>query len=1643
MNIKHWILLGLVVVSTLVIGQAITVPGPLNIAQAPLFARASLPPLNMLVMGRDHKLYYEAYNDASDLDGDGVLDVGYKPAIDYYGYYNSKVCYDSVHGATGGQLFRPVAVAGGSNGKQCSGHWSGDFLNYLTTSRMDALRKVLFGGYREVDSDSETILRAAFIPQDAHSWGKEYAATDNYDISHYAPLSRPSSGRRHLFAVTTLSDNGVPQLRVLNNTTFRVWNWVSIERPVAGDDCFDTNSNRLNCVTGSGSAGGWEVVPVSAYSGPVQITTWRDNVGNPGNQSEMDALFAGSNSSTLCGSWSATSINAPGTNNNQRAGTNGCTHDGYHTLIRGELNITEAGTYRFAVNGDDAVDVFINGNFVAGWYGGHGQDNSANTLNSHSGEIYLGVGSHAVVFRHEEGGGDDNWQLYWQPLNGGGATAMTNYPLRVEVCPATEALREDNCKTYPNNTTIKPTGILHDYGETDRMYFGLLSGSNVKNTSGGVLRSNMASFAREINPTTGQFCLNGNCGTGRDVDGIVATISRFRMLDFNYGSHAYGCGWITTRPVNEGQCWMWGNPVGEMMYETLRYFGGAENPRAEFDYTGGVDTDTLHLPKPSWVSPYKAQASGGGGYPMCAQPTMTVLSDINPSYDYGVPGTNWGTVSSAGDPASVQGLNVSTEVDRIWADEGGGSRTVFIGESNGISDNAPTPKVVSNLSTVRGLSPEEPSKQGTYYSAGVARYGAKNKIGGDKYVRTYAVAMASPLPKFEFPVGDGKITLVPFAKSVGGYSIDASSNFQPTNQIVDFYVQKVANTGANDRDAAVNGGRPYAEFRINFEDVEQGADHDMDAITLYTLAVNAAGQLVVRLDSEYAAGGIDQYMGYVISGTTKDGVYLEVKDRGGADRTYRLSTPAGRDPGYCAATTPPADCSSLPLQATRTFDVGASAGAGLLHDPLWYAAKYGTDQGWDADGDGIPDNYFLVTNPLNLRRQLTKAFDAIQDQQGQSGTLSIAGGRVNSSSYAVVPTYASSSNGHDWTGDLKAYNIGSDGLLATERWSAAARLFAKSVADRKIFTALSNVNNTNRTAAVQEFKATEWGGTTAEMFARLGYTLGQVTSSFGGSVRPEQFMNYLRGERSMEGVTKNTAPFRRRSSVLGDIINSSPVIATNKANYGWASAAGLTAAQRTSYTTYVAGKSTRNEHVFVGANDGMLHAFDNTGEESFAYIPNGVLSNMGRLAEPLYEHRYFVDGNLSLSDVLIGTDWETVLVGATGAGGRSVFGLNVSSPGAFGASKVLWEVNSLTDADVGHVMGKPLIVPTENGRWVAIFGNGYNSVNGDPVLFVVDIATGAVVKKLAPDDGDAVNPNGLGSISAIDTNGNGLVDTVYGGDLLGNVWKFDVSAVAESDWSVSFGGDPLFTAVDGNGNRQPITGAFEVAVGPGAGYMVYFGTGRYFVTGDNDATLGQPVQSLYAIWDNGTALTSGRSTLVQQQITSEIDGTTDTRVVTRNAVSYLVNRGWYLDLAVGNVANATGERFIATPRIQSGKVYFATYQPGVASDCVPGGKNWLYALDPLSGGAAFGQISLPPSGTVGDGDTGGVSTGNGAPSRDVGVTQPQPVSPVYCDPSDPSCVTPTSPSTVKCSEVIIDPSNPTSPLVVQRACGRQSWRQLL
>ena len=1709
-------------------------------AQVPLYMRDSVPPLNMLVMGKDHKIYYEAYNDASDLDGDGIVDVGYRgwelknPAptdgssaykIDYYGYFDSYLCY-----TWNGNEFAPTGAR--TTNKRCSGNWSGDFLNYATMSRMDALRRVLYGGFRSTDNTSKTVLQGAFFPQDAHSWGKEYQSVerDGYHISDYTPLPLPASGRYHLFAVTTRSGNQAtypnyqaPMFRVLRNTTARVWNWVAIEGPVAGDHCFQQGTL---CAGGGG------------------------HPGHPNSRAEFNTMET---------SW-AQAGNLLGTTNPSRidcdsnCGVSG-QHDNYLTIIEGEFRVSNERRFQFAVDGDDAVDFQLlnsSGTVLAsaGWYGGHGNCGGCNSYSS--GEVRLAAGTYRIRFRHEEAAGGDNYELRMRRTNNGnnwqdwgvapavsgndpglqnltrrvynlavgGASFDTDRYVRVETCPANAAHRDATCKTYPSGSH-KPTGILHDYGEGQRMYFGLITGSQANNLQGGVLRRNIENFADEVDASTGVFT---------STNGIVRNIDRLRMIGGAYAGNRsdntgqqHNWNWAGTlgslggncesqggRMLNNGECRMWGNPIAEMMFEAVRYFAGAGAATGVFSSGGSSQgrAEDTHLGQatPGWKDPYKPASSSGGGYPACSRPVMTVISDINPSYDGDLPGNPW---TSVAEDDALPGFHAADQGQAIWNAEGGGTRNVFIGQTPANNDGAPTAKAASSFGNIRGLAPEEPTKGGTYYAASVARYGALNRINTRAdfpYLTTYSVALASPLPRMEIPVGDATVELLPFAKTVSGTF--GGNAVKPVNTIVDFFVEELVNFPGGETDAGVNGGRPRAVFRINYEDVEQGNDHDMDAIVRYTITANADETVTVLLDSEYAAGSANQNIGYVISGTTQDGVYLEVRDSDSSQGTsvYELNTPAGVWAGGCIGRTGSSPCNAgLGLSSTRTFTPGNAGVGEKLRDPLWYAAKYGTPSTINADenGDGEPDNYFLVTNPLTMRTQLAKAFDSAAALDLELGSQSISGARVGAggASFTLQPRFWRERNGKDWYGNLTAIEVLSDGSLGEALWNAAAGI--PSAATRDVFTIHTVNAGTKATIGASAFTAAALPGDNDAQLRLLGINPAQVASQYGDTYTSGDFIEYLVGARGNEAGNGGT--LRARTSVLGSIVNSEPVIASSRSNFGYAM---YSDSMFAGYGEYLAEKREAGDNfVYVGANDGMLHAINaNTqpcpsqagrtcaatgaGSEVFAFIPNVVLgenasSRLGQIALPddLYDHRYYVDGQIAVSDAKDGTTWKTVLAATTGAGGRSIFALDVTDPEGFSATDVLWERNDTVDRDIGYLQGKPLIVPLEDGSWGVLFGNGYGGNRSDPSLYILDAFTGEVLKKITADDGNPASTvtsisdwicettgltcalrldpfNGLGQITAIDKNGDGRVDTVYGADLQGNLWKFDLSGNNRAAWGVAYSGEPLFTA-EVDGERQSITGGIRVAAGPGAGVMVYFGTGRYMYSTDNTVPESPQMQSLYGIYDNWssavpyTSGSGGRSALGGQSITGQVsneDGQV-VRDLSRNVVAYYgsgAKRGWYLDLAVdaGGGAEAdsdlqaVGERFIATPRIQSGRVFFTTYTP-LEDSCSPGGLNFAYGLDLLSGAGALSDIRVSGNETPActGGSCGAVAIGTEGsdgeisaqpPVTGTGVVAINPIRQV-----DPTCAGGSCATFEQC-EVVIYPGA----FVLPRPCGRQSWRQL-
>lgn len=722
-------------------------------------------------------------------------------------------------------------------------------------------------------------------------------------------------------------------------------------------------------------------------------------------------------------------------------------------------------------------------------------------------------------------------------------------------------------------------------------------------------------------------------------------------------------------------------------------------------------------------------------------------------------------------------------------------------------------------------------------------------------------------------------------------------------------------------------------------------------------------------------------------------------------------------------------------------------------DDIWHAAI------------NTRGEYVSARTPVDIIGAMRRILASVGAGETPSGSIGLTGSRVGEGSFTVVPRYTSANNSTDWYSTLTAESVKSsytDGVTYTHLWEASSKL-SGGARD----TIWAGKTGTSVNPAVDKFSAASVSldDLCSDSFATCT-TTGPKSIADKLKINLTQAVAYLKGDESLE-VSGTSGSLRERTTLLGDIVNSSPVTSTpQNDDFGYRALPGTTAGtyDTLDYKAYLKKKKdqTRDPMVYVGANDGMLHAFNGkTGVEEFAYIPSTALGHMGNLLFPyneldkndqVFKHRYYVDGPINVSDAYVDKDWETVLVGTAGAGGRGVFALNVSDPDNFDATSVLWEINDKVATldtggtaiknNIGHVLSKPVIVPVKNSSgkvsWKAIFGNGYGSESGDAILFVVNLEDGEV-STIKAEETSGPAKNGLGSIIAIDRYTetsktalrDGYVDTVYAADQNGAVWKFNL--LSNDAQTI-----PLFAAADADGLRQPILGGLEAASGPGGGVMVYFGTGSFSFEGD---PADKQLQSLYGILDpipGDVTTTILRTSLQQQKVTSDTNGD---RIMTTNGLA-LGMKGWYVDLGVvsGSTTTATGERSVGNPVIANGVVFFPTFDPDTTDSCATGGTNRLYGLNALSGAAALTQVHVgSPTGPSPGAGTGAVklNTQGSAPVKDVAVMTTPRVGPLA---KEATTKEQEAALAAKCSLVVQAAGAP--PMYLPRPCGRQSWRQV-
>lgn len=603
--------------------------------------------------------------------------------------------------------------------------------------------------------------------------------------------------------------------------------------------------------------------------------------------------------------------------------------------------------------------------------------------------------------------------------------------------------------------------------------------------------------------------------------------------------------------------------------------------------------------------------------------------------------------------------------------------------------------------------------------------------------------------------------------------------------------------------------------------------------------------------------------------------------------------------------------------------------------------------------------FFTTSNPARLASELDAMLNAINSALSASAASAVSNPNVTITDNT---TYETNYVPGVWTGDLNAFsldlNTGAPTTSSPWTTSAMTQLDARTSESRKIATYNGSAGIAFRADALLAA-------------SQLGLLNTSSTANDAANV-----LAYLRGDRS--GETTLPPTFRPREHLLGAIIHSEPVLVRPpRRNY-----------VDTGYADFRTANESRARMLYVGANDGMMHAFNaQTGAEEWAYVPRQVFPRLKNLAAADFTFQATVDGYLSLGDVNLGntvggtgTNWKTLLVGGLGRGGKGYFALDITSAAAAdeaaAVSKVLWEFpnasTSTTDVNnLGFAFSRPIIVKHEvvanNGSvsgagWVVLVSSGYNnggSGDGQGYLYVLNARTGAVIRAISTGVGTSSSPSGLGQLSAWvdDDNVDNAVKWVYAGDLQGNLWRFDLTASDPNNWTVT----QLASLRDSSGAAQPITVAPELArvsAGNRLVNLVAVGTGRYL--GDSDVpgtptatTSATQTQSFYVIADaipdrnanQFSAIT--RSELVQRSLTSLSSGRralTDTTAIdwSRNTT-----KGWFLDL------NLSGERVNTDPAIANTTVAFVTNAPS-ADPCTPGGSSHLFQLDLVTGSYARG-----------------------------------------------------------------------------------------
>jgi Tfp pilus tip-associated adhesin PilY1 len=588
------------------------------------------------------------------------------------------------------------------------------------------------------------------------------------------------------------------------------------------------------------------------------------------------------------------------------------------------------------------------------------------------------------------------------------------------------------------------------------------------------------------------------------------------------------------------------------------------------------------------------------------------------------------------------------------------------------------------------------------------------------------------------------------------------------------------------------------------------------------------------------------------------------------------------------------------------------------------------------DTNADPANYnlagyaFLAEDASQLREALKTIIRYIQERSYSYTAPSVPTVRMMEGDVVYISSFMPNQTPF-WRGNLKAYRLRADGTLPVDAdgnplnesviWDAAEALNQKAHDQRRIHTYVN-------------------GALTSFEYDHLtNVQLGVATDAERSDV-----INHFRGGMDAYDVNRNGNRTEMRDWKLGDVFHSSAVIVGEPSRFFIDQCFNRCPDGTEGF--YQRNRN-RTKVIIVGANDGMLHAFNaETGAEEWAFVPNSLL---GSLKNNATLHTYYVDSSPKVTDVWFYSDsnpsgttkardeWKTVLISGLRKGGKHYFALDITdtlNP------TYLWEFPKATDpmtlAKLGQSWSDPAIgrirmrvgneiVPYE--RWVAFIGGGFDQTNvTGKAFFVIDIKTGDILAEFSglPEmDYSMTAPP-----TAVDTDFNGYIDKVYIGDLSGQMWVFDTSSVNITDWT----GRRLFRPAGAPSLREPVYYQPAVSLDNHRTPWVFFGTGDRENPTDTNSR-----NNFYAVKDNGIGDYPRRPV----QLRNVTNFTNQTFTTPQEPL-----KGWYIELA-------RSEKVLSKPAVFSNLLYFTTYTYPSEDECNRTGEASLYVVEYLSGGGAL------------------------------------------------------------------------------------------